>query len=368
MKNRYSFTVLLSIFYITSFSQSSYPMETVGTPSSACVADAYTGWTNNGILSYSGNANVQNTNQSNNLGASGGGNVYFDNTSGTYLQISGFNPSNSPASMDITFGMYGYNVNNLSELVLEYSTDGITYTPLPYKRLFRNYLPPTPWDIMVSDPLPATISFTNLKLRFRQTSITQTFRVDDIEANFYSTLPVKLISFSASKMKGDVQVNWSASSTDEKESFVLESSIDGRSFKALSNVAVKGVGDFNYSFTDRPSAEKTFYRLKMIDVNGRSSHSQIIMVQSAGEKAELIQSLYPNPARQVVNTQVKIDRKDNAVVTLTDLSGRTAIIKSFSLNSGINNCSLNVENLSSGVYVLKIVTGNVTESRTIVVQ
>ncbi len=367
MKNRYSITVLLSIFYFASYGQT-YPMETVGSPSYNCLAGSYTGWVNSGNLTFSGNAAVQNTNPSNNLNASGSGNVYFDNISGTYFQMSGFNPSNAPASMDISFDMFGYNVNNLSELVLEYSTDGITYTPLQYRRMFRNYVAPTPWDIMLSDPLPSSLGYSNLRVRFRQTTTTQQFRIDDIQANFYSTLPIKLLSFSAANLKSDVQINWTALSTDEHEYFTLESSVDGRRFSTLKDMNVKGIGEFSYNYSDKPAAEKTFYRLKLVDANGRSTYSHIIFIQSADLKKQLIQNLYPNPSTDVVNTQVLAERKENAVVTVTDVSGKSVLMKNYSLSPGLNNCALNVSQLNSGLYILKIIVNGVSETKSIIIQ
>jgi hypothetical protein len=342
-------------------------METVGTPGSSCNADSYTGWVNNGLLTFNGNAQVTNTNASNNMSASGSGNVMFTNTVGTYLQISGFNPSTAPASMDISFDMFGYNVNNLNELVLEYSTDGITYTQVPYRRLLRNYAAPTPWDIMVSDPLPGSVASSSLRIRFRQSSTTQIFQVDDIAANFYSTLPVKLLNFTAAKIKTDVQLNWTASSTDEHEYFVLEKSLDGRYFSEVANVAAKGIGEFTYNYADKVSAEKTFYRLKLVDANGRSNYSQLVFVQNE-TKMELVQSVYPNPAKNILNTQLLSSKKENAVLTVTDLSGRTVLNRTFSLAPGINNCALNVEKLNSGVYVLRIISDGTTNTRSIVIQ
>jgi hypothetical protein len=344
-------------------------METVGTPASSCGVDSYLGWINNGSLTFTGNAQVQNVNSSNNVSASGGGNVFFTNTAGTFLQIGGFSPTSSPASMDITFDMYGYNAANLSELVLEYSTDGVTYTPLTYRRLFRNYVPPTPWDIMVSDPIPASVGFSSVKIRFRQTSTTQQFRIDDIETNFYSTLPVKLISFSAAKVKSSVQVNWTASSTDENEYFILERSVDGRHFEAVTNhVMVKGIGEFAYNYSDKPVSEKTFYRLKLVDVSGRSTYSQIIFVQSVNPNGDLVQTIYPVPAKQVLNTQLLSNNAKTVVLTVVDMSGKIVINRNFTLAAGINNCALDVQPLHSGVYILRINSGGVIESRSILIQ
>jgi hypothetical protein len=368
MKNLYLSAVLLCAVNLTASAQNSYPMETVGSPSSPCLVTNYSGWTNNGVLSFSGNAEVQNVNPSNNLSASGGGNVYFTNVTGTYMEISGFSTTSTPQSLDITFGMYGYNPSNLSELVLEYSTDGgTTYTPLTYKRLFRNYFPPTPWDVMVSDPLPGSINFASFKVRFRQTTASQQFRVDDIEANFYYTLPIKLTSFSAQQSKNTNQLQWKANSTDEHEYFVVEKSNDGRKFTAIANVQVKGVGDYSYNFSDQ-SAGKTFYRLKLVDVSGRSTYSQVLYLQSSGNVEGIIQKIYPVPARQTINTQLLSSQEGNATLTLTDMSGRVIFSKVYSLTQGFNNCSIDVQKFTAGMYILKIVTGSVAETKPVMIQ
>lgn len=368
MKNLYLSAVLLCTVNLSTSAQSGYPMETVGSPASSCIVTNYSGWTNNGVLTFSGNAEVQNTNPSNNLSASGGGNVFFTNVAGTYLEISGFAAASAPQSLDITFGMYGYNPNNLSEVVLEYSTDGgTTYTELTYKRLFRNYMPPTPWDVMVSDPLPGSINFSSFKVRFRQTSATQQLRIDDIEANYYYTLPIKLISFSAQQSKNETQLQWKANSTDEHEYFVVEKSSDGRRFSPIANVTVKGIGDFSYAISDNTSG-KTFYRLKLVDVSGKSNYSQILYVNAAENSADFIQKIYPVPARHTINTQVKSSRQENAVVTITDMSGRTVIVKNQLLVQGINNCAIDVQKLKAGMYILKIITGDVSETRPVMIQ
>jgi hypothetical protein len=343
-------------------------METVGSPTTSCIVNTYTGWANNGLLNFTGTSEVQNVNASNNLSASGGGNVFFTNVVGTYLDISGFAPTSSPQNLDITFSMYGYNAANLNELILEYTTDGVTYTPVPYKRLFRNYLPPTPWDVMVSDPLPGSVNFTTLKIRFRQTSSVQTFRIDDVKANFYFTLPIKLISFSAYSAKGENQLEWRASSTDEHEYFVVEKSNNGRYFTPIGNVQVKGIGDHSYRFADN-SISKTFYRLKLVDVSGRTTYSQIIFVNEKATGTELIQKIYPVPAKHVLNTQLLSNKQEKVVLSLSDMSGRLVLNRSFSLTQGMNNCALNIEKLNSGMYILKIVTGeNITETKTVVIQ
>jgi hypothetical protein len=348
------------------YAQSSYPVETVGTPASPCLAWSYSGWSNS-QLTYSGNGQVENSNSSNNPGASGGGNIFFPSAVGTFLKISGFNPTSPPVSMDITFSMFGYNTTNLTELTLEYTTDGVNYTALPYKRLFRNYLPATPWDVMVSDPLPGSVNFNTLQLRFRQTTLTETFRIDDIEANFYYTLPIKLISFSAAATNSGTQIKWKANATHEQEKFVVEKSLDGRNFAPIST-QMAHVGEFNYAYIDKATADKTFYRLKMTDVSGRSNYSQAVFVQTKNTSTGLVQNVYPIPANDVINTQLLASTQQTAEITVSDLSGRTVLSQSYALMAGSNNCVLNIAKMNAGIYILRIRSGEVLETRKVVIQ
>lgn len=367
MKNLYLTAVLIGTTCLTAHSQqTTYAMETVGNPSTSTAIASYAGWTNNGILTFSGNAEVQNLSPSNNLSASGGGNVFFNNVVGTNFEIRGFNPSSTPTGLDITFDMYGYDPANLNQLVLEYSTDGVTYTPVAYRRMFRNYMPPTPWDIMVSDPLPGTLNFSALRLRFRQTTATQQFRIDDIQASFYYVLPIKLTSFSGKQVKDQNNLQWQANSTEDKEHFLVEKSTDGRNFTTLANIPVKGIGDFSYSFNDNATG-KTFYRLKLVDATGKFNYSQIVFLD-AKAGSELVQKIYPVPARQVLNTQLHSSKDAKATVILTDMSGRVVVNNTYSLMQGMNNCAIDVQRLKAGMYILKIVTGDLTETRPVMVQ
>lgn len=367
MKNRYLLTVMLAFLWVTASSQTSYPMETVGTPSGTYTVSTYAGWANHGVLSFSGTAQVQNTNPSNNPGASGGGNIFFTNTVGTYLEITGFAPTTAPQSLDITFAMHGYNQANMSELILEYSTNGSTYTPLTYRRLFRNYLPPTPWDIMVSDPLPGNISFTTLKLRFRQNTNTQQFHIDDIEANMYYTLPVKLISFSGATSNKINRLQWKATSTDRNEHFLVERSSDGRSFQPIGRVNAYETGEHLYGFNDGSNGN-TFYRLRLVDADSKHAYSPVIYLAADNSGSGFLRNVYPVPAKTELNTILYSSVSGKATITLVDMKGRISRQQSFGLLPGINNCPLQVHNLQKGVYILKASGDAEVQVRTIMIQ
>ena len=81
-------SILLSFLMTATLAQ--FQSEKVGNPSTNTIVSAYTGWVNQGILTFSGNADVQTLHPSNNADGSGGGNVFFTNTPGKYFKISGF--------------------------------------------------------------------------------------------------------------------------------------------------------------------------------------------------------------------------------------------------------------------------------------
>jgi len=80
--------------------------ENMGTPAATTAIASYTGWQNNGVLTFSGTADVRNTTVSSGYtGASGGGNIFFTNVIGRDFVISGINTS-LYNSLTLSFGVY----------------------------------------------------------------------------------------------------------------------------------------------------------------------------------------------------------------------------------------------------------------------
>lgn len=357
--------VILCSFNLPSYSQP--PTETIGTPTGSVSVSKYTGWTNQGVLTFSGNAEVQNTEPSNNRLGSGGGNIFFTNKAGTYFEMSGFD-SIQPDDIEIIFGMYNYDTTNLKELLLEYSTDGINYFQLPYKRYLAELYQPTPWTSMQANILKK-INVRNLHLRFTQTLSTKQFRIDDIFLRYYFALAIKLQEFTSSLHKNSVSLSWKASSDSRNETFSVEKSSDGTNFTTLQEQSAKGSGTFNYLFTDpSPLSASVYYRLKMRSQDGSDSYSKILHVQPKLAENNILQNVYPLPAKSRLNIQIQSSKTEKAEISVTDISGKKLITNSISLTAGINNSVINVQSLNKGVYFLKVVTSQTTEIRKIVVE
>lgn len=128
---RYLITlVILCSFKLTVLAQ---PFtETVGNPTDSTSVSKYKGWTNQGVLTFSGNAEVQNIQPSNYRGASGGGNVFFVNKPNTYFDISNFPAENVDTidGVEMAFAIYSSDTASSNDLLIEFSKDSINFFPV----------------------------------------------------------------------------------------------------------------------------------------------------------------------------------------------------------------------------------------------
>ena len=109
----------------------------------------------------------------------------------------------------------------------------------------------------------------------------------------FMILPVKLTSFTAQKNGLLLDLKWQATEESNMHHYELERSFDGSSFSSIQNVNSRNQSNTNYTATDiQPNKGVNYYRLKMIDNNGRITYSKIAAVHFSSGKNVV---LYPNP-------------------------------------------------------------------------
>ncbi|MBL0153036.1 MAG: T9SS type A sorting domain-containing protein [Chitinophagaceae bacterium] len=103
----------------------------------------------------------------------------------------------------------------------------------------------------------------------------------------------------------------------------------------------------------------------MVDNDGANTYSRIIAIQN-----EVLADIrfFPNPARDVLQLQIPSARKDQAIITITDASGRTLKQTSYNLGEGNNAISLPVLSYPAGNYYLVIKTAAGQQSKMFVKQ
>ncbi len=215
--------------------------------------------------------------------------------------------------------------------------------------------------IPTSEPTP-DVTFTDANFSdltkiqsvcIRQGSIGKTFGTVDgfrvfqtWDATTAALLPIKLNSFNATGLKNVVNLNWSAICSENSCNFIVERSTDGLNFSEISNTNATSKG--NYFSTDRnlPNASTLYYRIKIVNTNGKVEYSTVQKVQLKDIKL----SVSPNPTSSeiLVNSTANI-----AAVNVFDLAGKSF----YSIqNNNTNSIRISVANLPEGTYVVKTTT------------
>jgi hypothetical protein len=172
-------------------------------------------------------------------------------------------------------------------------------------------------------------------------------------------LPVKITSFSVSKLNNDAILNWSTAQEIDINSYVVQRSTNGILFEEIGTKppTANNTGiNASYSFIDiainKISAATLYYRLKTSNLNGSAEFSDVRLIKTTQKNSLLI---YPNPGNGVfVIPAHQLYKK----LIVTNSTG--AIVLKYE-NSVPSFISLN--KLPNGLYYLNI-TDNSGEQQT----
>ncbi len=172
-------------------------------------------------------------------------------------------------------------------------------------------------------------------------------------------LPVTLVSFSGSlNTQNNAQLQWKVSNEISLRNYEIERSYDGVQFTNVGTVNVSSGGGLvkDYGFTDVASAKTVnYYRLKMIDNNGRFRYSDIINIKSNAQ-TDFVR-LLRNPVGSNISLSINNRLKEKISIELYNASGQ--IVNKWAPGSADGTLQLPFNKpLASGVYMLKFIMGD----------
>jgi len=286
-------TICITLIPSLLYSQTTIFSENCGNPSVTTTCTSYTGWQNNSSLTFSASAtgpDVRTTlSSSGYAGASGNGNIFFINgVSNRFIQISGINTLNY-TSLSLSFGILKTtNASTGSELVVEVSINGNTYTSLSYTLATGSGTSNVYYLKTPTGTIPST---GNLRIRFRYTSSSSTcqFRIDDIKLTGIEkvALPLTMGSFNIQKSKIGCILVWETYNEKNVDKFVIMKSTDGYEWKEIKEVKARGNTTFKelYTFVDTEVSSLNYYQLFIYDNDGTYTKSKVVGINN---KTELI--------------------------------------------------------------------------------
>jgi endonuclease I len=167
-------------------------------------------------------------------------------------------------------------------------------------------------------------------------------------------LPVTIIDFTAQKNNGSVLLRWYATQETNFKQYEIQRSTDGASFYKIGEVAGRNLADYSFTDHDLPAVPVVYYRLKMIDIDGKFDHSKIVPVRLGNYFSNVL--IYPNPAKGNLSIKLQNTLTENSKLIISDLTGRTVLQKQ--VPGGQRNIDTDVSQLSAGRYFIRISNSN----------
>ena len=158
-----------------------------------------------------------------------------------------------------------------------------------------------------------------------------------------------VLDFAATETSAGVVLDWRATGNTEVEWFIVEHSMDGKTFIPLQRVqSGTSVPKQAYSYTHtKPGAGRHFYRLGMTNASGSTKYSGIAEV-TISKLADVV-AVVPNPAYD----KIKLVGIDNVApvksFAILDVTGAVVLAGQYKL------AGIDVEMLPQGSYILSAV-------------
>ena len=168
-------------------------------------------------------------------------------------------------------------------------------------------------------------------------------------------LPITLSDFVIGASKCDAVLNWKTSFEQNFSRFEVEFSTDARSFEKVGTVAAtNNLAGSAYQFVYNQGTTRSYYRLKMIDTDGKFLYSRTIALSTNCMGKQII-SIHPNPVVENQKLSVIVNGYDTELKgELYTVTGQ--LLATYSLKEGTNTIELN--NRPMGTYSLRVSAAN----------
>jgi hypothetical protein len=171
---------------------------------------------------------------------------------------------------------------------------------------------------------------------------------NDAQSDFYhpstdSSLSLELLSFEAQKKGETTFLEWQTIKENNLSFYGIERSADGSHFETIGSEKAKNQDEKRtYSFIDeKPELGINYYRLKIVDNDGKTAYSKIITL----EKAHILRGIkiYPNPATDILY----VDNAEGKTVDIINPLGQVVLSV-----QNAHNSTINIQHLPNGIYIV----------------
>lgn len=167
-----------------------------------------------------------------------------------------------------------------------------------------------------------------------------------------ASLPLKWLFVQGEWKNEQALLQWATSYEEQTSHYEIEQSADGAIFKRIGTVKAAGNSTVrkDYQFTDiNPVKGWNYYRIRQIDLDGKSSYSKVITLLNRKELSQPL--LYPNPAHNQVYIELP-SSKDFEKIQVFNSNGQLQYAGK--INNGQTYMLLDISQYASGSYLVQL--------------
>ncbi len=171
-----------------------------------------------------------------------------------------------------------------------------------------------------------------------------------------TSLPVELNRFEAGAEDCKVRLAWTAESEANFSHYELQRSSNGISFRTIKSIqAVSRDQTPTYQYLDEATGKINYYRLKMVDLDGRIDYSKTLNVNvNCYDDKDMI--IFPNPAIHEQHTVLSVklfSQNEETTLLIIDLMGRTIKKMLLPTSKEWNVIRIDISDLAAGAYFIQ---------------
>jgi hypothetical protein len=186
-----------------------------------------------------------------------------------------------------------------------------------------------------------------------------------VKNNDLTVLPLKLIDFTVVLRGSTTNLVWNTASEVNVRSFDVERSTDGgQTFSRVATVNARGGSSVNtYTQLDDVGGftGKVFYRLKITDIDGKTSYGPVRFVVVAASAMPM--EVLPNPFVSNLTAVVYAAYNEELLVKVISMKGEQVFADKRAAQKGANTLAFNLQALVPGSYILEVVHEDGTAER-----
>ena len=174
-----------------------------------------------------------------------------------------------------------------------------------------------------------------------------------------AVLPVSLISFTAINHEKFNTVKWKTATETNSNRYELQRSADGKNFQTIATIkSGNNAAGSSYHYEDnisRTTAGKLYYRLQMIDNDGRYTFSAIVSVNIDGIAQKIV--LAGNPVSRNLTVMVPASLLQKSLQAEV-INANGIVVKKIIVSA--SSTGIDVIYLARGNYLVRFVQGGAT--------